>query len=117
MERRVADLAGLAGGYAIGSVPFGVLVSRLTRGLDVRDHGSGSMGTTNVFRIIGPGAAGLTFALDVGKGASAVTLARALGASEAGAAAAGLAAAVGHSWPALARFRRGKAVAAAFGGL
>jgi len=117
MDGRLADLAGLAGGYAIGSIPIGVLVSRLAQGLDVRDHGSGSMGTTNVFRIIGPGAAALTFALDVGKGASAVTLARRLGASEAGAAAAGLAAAVGHSWPALARFRGGKAVATAFGAL
>lgn len=117
MERKVADLAGLAAGYAIGSIPIGVLISQATRGLDVRDHGSGSMGTTNVFRIAGPGAAGLTFALDVGKGAAAVRVARELGATTAGQAGAGLAAAAGHSWPALARFRGGKAVATAFGGL
>jgi len=117
MDSRLADLAGLLGGYAIGSVPVGVLVGRLSRDVDVREHGSGSMGTTNVFRIVGPGAAALTFALDVGKGATAVTLARGLGASEAGAAAAGLAAVIGHSWPALARFRGGKGVATAFGAL
>jgi len=117
MNRKAADIAGLAAGYAIGSIPVGVLISRARGGLDVRDHGSGSMGTTNVLRIIGPGAAALTFGLDVAKGAAAVRLARGLGASEAGEAAAGLAAAAGHSWPALARFRGGKAVATAYGGL
>jgi acyl phosphate:glycerol-3-phosphate acyltransferase len=117
MEPRLADVAGLAAGYGVGSVPVGVLISRATRGLDVREHGSGSMGTTNVARIIGPGAGALTFALDVAKGAAAVQVAGALGASEAGRVAAGLAACAGHSWPAFARFRGGKAVATAFGGL
>jgi glycerol-3-phosphate acyltransferase PlsY len=117
MERKVADVAGLATGYALGSIPIGVLISKATRGLDVRDHGSGSMGTTNVARIAGPGAGALTFALDVAKGAAAVRVSRALGATKTGEAAAALAAAAGHSWPALARFRGGKAVATAFGGL
>jgi glycerol-3-phosphate acyltransferase PlsY len=114
---RAADLASLAAGYLIGSVPVGVLISRLTRGLDVRDHGSGSMGTTNVARIAGPGAGALTFGLDVAKGAAAVQAARVLGAGRVGQMSAGLAATVGHSWPAFARFRGGKAVATGFGGL
>jgi len=117
MEPRIAGVAGLAGGYLIGSIPVGVLISKAARGLDVRDHGSGSMGTTNVARIAGPGAGALTFALDVAKGAAATALSRSLGASPGGQAGAALAAAVGHSWPALARFRGGKAVATAFGGL
>jgi len=114
---RVADISGCAAGYAIGSIPVGLLFGRTLRGLDVRDYGSGNIGATNVYRILGPAAAGLTFALDVGKGAAAVRLARALGADRPGAAAAGLAAVVGHSWPVFARFRGGKGVATGFGGL
>jgi glycerol-3-phosphate acyltransferase PlsY len=102
-------------GYLIGSIPFGLLLGRAARGLDVRDQGSGSMGTTNVLRAVGPGAAAATFALDVAKGAAAVRCARALDAGPAGEAAAGIAAMVGHSWPVFAGFRGGKSVATAFG--
>jgi len=117
MEGRLADLAGTAAGYLIGSIPVGVILGRLLRNTDVREHGSGSMGTTNVLRTVGPAAAGLTFALDTAKGAAAVAAARRLGAGEAGQAAAALGAMVGHSWPLFARFRGGKAVATAFGGI
>jgi acyl phosphate:glycerol-3-phosphate acyltransferase len=102
-------------GYVIGSIPFGLLLGRAVRGLDVRDIGSGSIGTTNVLRAVGPGAAATTFALDVAKGAAAVRCARALDAGPAGEVAAGLAAMVGHSWPVFAGFRGGKGVATAFG--
>jgi glycerol-3-phosphate acyltransferase PlsY len=95
----------------------GLWLGRRVRQVDVRNFGSGSMGTTNVLRTIGPAAALTTFVLDVGKGSAAVLLARALGADAAGQAAAGFAAVVGHSWPMLARFRGGKSVATAFGGL
>jgi glycerol-3-phosphate acyltransferase PlsY len=114
---RVADVTGLAAGYLVGSVPVGLLLGRVARGLDVRDFGSGNIGATNVYRIMGPAAGAATFALDVGKGALAVRLARALGADPGGRAAAGLGAVVGHSWPAFARFRGGKGVATGFGGL
>ena len=117
MNRACAAVAGCLIGYGIGSLPFGVWLSRVRRGVDVREHGSGSSGTTNVLRIVGPGAAAATFALDVGKGAAAVRIARSLGASESGQAAAGLAAVVGHSWPVWARFRGGKSVATGLGGL
>jgi acyl phosphate:glycerol-3-phosphate acyltransferase len=117
MRGRLADVVGSAGGYLIGSIPVGLLLGRALRGLDVREHGSGNMGTTNVLRLVGPSAAALTFALDAGKGSAAVLLARRLGADRGGQAAAGLAAVVGHSWPVLARFRGGKGVATAYGAL
>lgn len=102
-------------GYLIGSIPFGLLLGRAVRGLDVRDQGSGSMGTTNVLRAVGPGAAAATFALDVAKGAAAIRCARALDAGPAGEVTAGMAAMIGHSWPVFAGFRGGKSVATAFG--
>jgi glycerol-3-phosphate acyltransferase PlsY len=112
-----SDLAAAGVGYALGSLPVGLWLGRRIRQIDVRNFGSGSIGTTNVLRTVGPAAALATFALDVGKGSAAVLVARALGAGSAGQAAAGFAAVVGHSWPALARFRGGKSVATAFGGL
>lgn len=115
MSGLLVDAGATATGYAIGSIPFGLLLGRASRGLDVREVGSGSMGSTNVLRVAGPVAAGMTFALDVGKGTAAVLCARALGASPNGQIGAGLGAMVGHSWPAFAGFRGGKSVATAFG--
>ena len=115
MSGLASDAGATAAGYVIGSIPFGLLLGRATRGLDVRETGSGSMGSTNVLRVAGPAAAGATFALDVGKGTAAVLCARALGAGAAGQVGAGLAAMVGHSWPVFAGFRGGKSVATAFG--
>lgn len=117
MAGKAAAAASCAAGYAIGSVPFGLIVGRMVGGLDVRDFGSGNMGTANVLRTLGARAGAITFTLDVAKGAAAIALARRLGADPAEQAAAGLAACVGHSWPVFARFRGGKAVATAFGGL
>lgn len=117
MSRLLRDAGATVAGYAIGSVPVGLLVGRALRGLDVRDAGSGSSGATNVLRVVGPVAGAATFALDIGKGAGSVRLARRLGASPSGEAAAALGAMVGHSWPALAGFRGGKSVATGFGGL
>jgi acyl phosphate:glycerol-3-phosphate acyltransferase len=117
MQGAAADLAACAAGYAIGSIPVGVLIGRLAGGLDVREHGSGSMGTTNVLRLAGPGAAALTFALDVGKGAAAVAVAKKLGAGRRAQVLAGIASVAGHSWPVFARFRGGKGVATGFGAL
>jgi glycerol-3-phosphate acyltransferase PlsY len=117
MGGNAATAASCAAGYLIGSVPFGLIVGRAVGGLDVRDFGSGNMGTANVLRTVGARAGAITFALDVAKGAAAIGLARRCGADPAAQAAAGLAACVGHSWPVFARFRGGKAVATAFGGL
>src|SRR6202521_2149117 len=98
MGGNLAAAAGCAAGYVIGSVPFGLMVGKAVGGLDVRDFGSGNMGTANVARTIGARAGALTFGLDVAKGAAAVVVARRLGADPAAQAAAGLAACIGHPW-------------------
>src|ERR1019366_8590529 len=117
MAGNAAAAVGCGAGYLIGSVPFGLIVGRAVGGLDVRDFGSGNMGTANVLRTVGARAGAITFAPDVAKGVGAVAIARGCGADPAAQAAAGLAACVGHSWPVFAKFRGGKAVATAFGGL
>jgi glycerol-3-phosphate acyltransferase PlsY len=117
MAGNAAAAASGAAGYLIGSIPFGLIVGRAVGGLDVRDFGSGNMGTANVLRTVGARAGAITFALDVGKGTAAVVLARRCGADPAAQAAAGLAACIGHSWPVFAKFRGGKAVATAFGAM
>lgn len=89
-------------GYLLGALPIGLMVGRLTGGLDLRQHGSGRTGATNALRTIGPVAAVAVALLDVGKGLAAVLLARWLyqagpaGSPEWVAAAAGLAAVIGH---------------------
>src|ERR1700726_2514057 len=98
MPGNAAAVASCAAGYLTGSVPFGLIVSKAVGGLDVRDFGSGNMGTANVLRTVGARAGAITFALDVAKGTAAIGLARRLGADPAAQAAAGLASCVGHSW-------------------
>src|ERR1022692_3238255 len=98
MAGNAAAVASCAAGYVIGSVPFGLIVGRAVGGLDVRDFGSGNMGTANVLRTLGARAGAITFALDVAKGTAAIGVARTLGADPAAQAAAGLAECVGHSW-------------------
>ncbi len=117
MSGLVTDAAAVTAAYAMGSVPVGLIVVRAVRGLYVREVGSGSMGSTNVLRAVGPAAAGATLALDVGKGVGAVLVARRLGTGSGAQVAAALAAAAGHSWPAGSGFRGGKSVATACGAL
>lgn len=107
-------------GYLIGSIPFGVIVGRLTRGIDVRDYGSGSMGMTNVIRTVGAKAGALVFLADMAKGAAAVALAWLLFTSDMvawGQVAGGAAAVIGHSWPVYIGFRGGRGVTTGFGAL
>lgn len=108
--------AALTGAYLLGSVPFGVLVARAVRGVDVRASGSGNIGATNVARVAGVGPGLLVLVLDAGKGALAVLLARALlpGAPFVQALC-GLAAVLGHIFPFALGFRGGKGVATALG--
>src|SRR5688500_7888666 len=86
------------GGYLLGSVPFGVLITRAMGLGDVRSIGSGNIGATNVLRTGNRGAAAATLLLDGGKGALAVLLARAL-APEDAVQLAGFAAFLGHCFP------------------
>ena len=101
-------------GYLIGSIPFGVLITRQMGLGDLRAIGSGNIGATNVLRTGNRTAALLTLALDGGKGAVVVLLARWLAAEDA-AQIAGLAAFLGHCFPVWLGFRGGKGVATFLG--
>jgi glycerol-3-phosphate acyltransferase PlsY len=110
-------------GYLLGALPFGLILGRLTRGIDIREFGSHRTGATNALRTLGARTAALVFLLDLGKGVAAVLLAYALyQAGPAGsppwvAAAAGFAAIVGHIWSVFIRFTGGRGVATSTGGL
>lgn len=101
-------------GYLLGSVPFGVLVTRQMGLGDLRGIGSGNIGATNVLRTGSKGAALATLLLDGGKGAVAVLLARAAAGEDAGQIA-GFAAFLGHCFPVWLGFRGGKGVATFLG--
>lgn len=102
--------------YALGSVPFGLILARAFGLGDIREIGSGNIGATNVLRSGNKPAAALTLALDAGKGAAAVLAARAL-AGESAASVAGIFAFLGHLYPAQLGFRGGKGVATYLGAL
>ncbi|MBQ4826998.1 glycerol-3-phosphate 1-O-acyltransferase PlsY [Leisingera sp. HS039] len=101
-------------GYGLGSVPFGMVVTKAFGLGNLREIGSGNIGTTNVLRTGSKAAAALTLILDGGKGAAAVLLARSL-AGEDAAQAAGLMAFLGHCFPVWLRFKGGKGVATFLG--
>jgi glycerol-3-phosphate acyltransferase PlsY len=101
-------------GYLLGSIPFGVLVTRAMGLGDLRQIGSGNIGATNVLRTGNKGAALATLLLDGGKGALAVLLGRWVLAEDA-AQVAGLAAFLGHLFPIWLGFRGGKGVATFLG--
>jgi glycerol-3-phosphate acyltransferase PlsY len=106
----------VAVGYLLGSVPWGVLVTRALRGVDVRAAGSGNIGATNVTRVAGVLPGLLVLALDAGKGALAVSLAGWVLPGVPGVQAmTGLAAFAGHVAPVWLGFRGGKGVATALG--
>jgi acyl phosphate:glycerol-3-phosphate acyltransferase len=100
--------------YLLGSVPFGILVTRAMGLGDLRQIGSGNIGATNVLRTGNKGAAAATLVLDGAKGAVAVLVARWLLAEDA-AQVAGLAAFLGHLFPVWLKFKGGKGVATFLG--
>lgn len=102
-------------GYLSGSIPFGLLIARASKGVDVRTVGSGNIGATNVFRVVGSRAGAITLALDALKGWAPVALSKLLGAPEVLVATVGLAAFLGHLYPLFLGFRGGKGVATALG--
>lgn len=122
MTPLAAAFAAALSGFALGALPFGLWVGR-SRGIDLRQHGSGNLGATNVYRTLGPRLGLAVFALDAGKGVAAVVVARALAgaALPGGASAAGLlgaiAAVLGHSFTPFAGFRGGKGAATAAGAM
>jgi acyl phosphate:glycerol-3-phosphate acyltransferase len=111
----IRDIALVVGAYLLGSVPFGLLIARLQGGVDLRRVGSGNIGATNVLRALGKRAAALTLVGDIGKGALAVGIGRALHVSPTLLAIIALAAVVGHLLPVFLGFRGGKGVATTLG--
>jgi glycerol-3-phosphate acyltransferase PlsY len=102
--------------YLLGSIPFGVLLTKMLGRGDVRKSGSGNIGAANVTRVAGPAAGILTLFLDAAKGAAAVLLAeRYTNSSATWMTLAALAALVGHCFPVWLRFKGGKGVATALG--
>jgi acyl phosphate:glycerol-3-phosphate acyltransferase len=111
-------LAALLAAYAIGAVPIGFLVARAFGIGDLRRHGSGNIGMTNVLRTAGRWPAVLTLVGDVGKGYLAVVVAGAIAARDpAVMAAAAVSAVVGNCWSIFLGFRGGKGVATGLGAL
>jgi len=102
-------LTALAGGYALGSVPFGLLIARLGGAGDIRSIGSGNIGATNVLRTGRSSLAAATLAADMAKGALAALIGWKWGPDIA--VTAGFGAFVGHILPVWLRFRGGKGVA------
>ena len=100
-------------GYALGSIPFGLLLTRWTGKGDIRDIGSGNIGATNVLRTGSKGLAAATLILDAVKGAAAVLIAQWLWPDAVNFAAAG--ALIGHLYPVWLRFKGGKGVATMLG--
>ncbi|WP_426042527.1 glycerol-3-phosphate 1-O-acyltransferase PlsY [Brevundimonas sp. TWP2-3-4b1] len=112
----LGTLAAVAvGGYLLGSIPFGVLITRAAGAGDVRTIGSGNIGATNVLRTGRRDLALATLLLDAGKGAAALLIARHLFGSDVAGAIAGGAAFLGHLFPVWLGFKGGKGVATFFG--
>jgi len=104
----------LAIGYALGSIPFGLLLTRLAGLGDIRSIGSGNIGATNVLRTGHKWLAAATLVLDALKGTAGVLIAGAIG-GETAAMAGGLGAFLGHIFPVWLGFRGGKGVATYIG--
>jgi glycerol-3-phosphate acyltransferase PlsY len=111
----------IAAAFLLGGIPFALIAGKVLKGIDIRNEGSGNLGATNAFRVLGPAPGIAVLVADGAKGAAAVLLARHLmdGVGDpAGFVVPVLcapAAMAGHTWTVFARFRGGKGVAAGAG--
>jgi len=102
--------------YLLGSIPFGYIVGKLFKKVDIREFGSGNIGATNAFRILGPSLASLVLLSDVGKGILSIYLVRFLSIDNLLIfTIAGLAVICGHDWSLFLGFKGGKGIATTFG--
>jgi len=103
--------------YLIGSIPTAYIFGKLSKGLDIRQHGSGNVGATNVFRVLGKGPGSIVLALDIIKGILPIVLVSSLF----GIVAVwqiillGVAGVVGHNWTVFLNFKGGKGIATSLG--
>jgi glycerol-3-phosphate acyltransferase PlsY len=107
-------LAALVGAYLVGAIPVGFLVARAL-GIDVRRHGSGNIGATNVLRSVGRGPAIATLLADVVKGYVAAWIGGLAGPEPVWAGLGAVLAVAGNCWPVFLRFKGGKGVATGLG--
>ncbi len=103
-------------GFVLGSIPTGYLVGRL-KGVDIREHGSGNIGSTNVLRVLGKGPGYFVFACDALKGIASVLLAYRLfpAGGDLGAIGAAVGCILGHNFTPWLRFKGGKGMATSLG--
>ncbi|EMP70153.1 glycerol-3-phosphate 1-O-acyltransferase PlsY [Streptococcus ratti] len=101
--------------YLLGSIPTGLWIGKYFYGKNLRDYGSGNMGTTNTFRVLGPKAGSVTFIIDMLKGTLATVLPMIFGVSGVTPLLFGFFAILGHTFPIFAGFKGGKAVATSAG--
>jgi len=102
--------------YLLGSIPFGYIVGKLFKKIDIRELGSGNIGATNVFRILGPSLAFVVLIGDVGKGILSIYLVHFLNIDNSLISTiAGLAVICGHDWSLFLGFKGGKGIATTFG--
>lgn len=102
--------------YLLGSIPFGYIVGKLFKKIDIRELGSGNIGATNVFRILGPSLASLVLIGDIGKGIFSIYLVRYLNIDNLLILTiAGLVVICGHDWSLFLGFKGGKGIATTFG--
>jgi len=101
--------------YILGSIPSALLVGKLGFKIDIRDHGSGNMGATNTFRVLGIKAGSIVTLADILKGTAATLLPLILFDVEINRLIIGLFAVIGHTYPVFAKFKGGKAVATSGG--
>ena len=102
-------------GYLLGSIPTAYIVSRIRKGIDIRNVGSGNMGAANVIRQIGAHEGVFVGLIDVAKGAGAILIAQALNISDLWVFGTGFAALVGHNFPVFAGFKGGRGSATIIG--
>ena len=110
------DLVWIIASYLIGSIPFTLIVGKIFKNTDIREHGSGNLGGTNAIRVLGPKLGLPAGILDISKAFIVVLLAK-LGVIEFGYSALylGVVASLGHCYPIFAQFKGGKAVSTTIG--
>jgi glycerol-3-phosphate acyltransferase PlsY len=111
----VQSWAVLVGAFLLGAFPTAYLTTRIVARVDIRTVGDGNVGALNTYRSVGRLAGILVGAIDLGKGAGAIVLARAVGEPEAMVRAAGVCAVLGHDFTPFLRFRGGQGMAAILG--
>lgn len=108
-------IPGVLLGYLVGSIPMGLILGKALKGIDIREYGSGKIGTANVARSLGIKAGLFILLFDMGKGVAAVYIGRALGDGDWAVIACAMAAVAGHNWSVFLRFSGGRGVSTGLG--